>query len=154
MYNVQCTAEAPVRYKLPKPCRLRLKSLVDPLFAKGKSEYAYPLRLVWRIADADDMAGVLPKGSTVTVGRVQMLVSIPKRKQKRAVDRVLLRRRVRDAYRRLLPSFETRVRKRPDIATLSLAVVYISSGIEPQSKIDERLARLFDTLASKLDLPE
>ena len=24
-----------VRYKLPKPCRLRLKSLVDPLFAKG-----------------------------------------------------------------------------------------------------------------------
>lgn len=143
-----------VRYKLPKPCRLRLKSLVDPLFAKGKSEYAYPLRLVWRAAGADDMAHVLPRGSSVTVGKVQLLVSIPKRKQRRAVDRVLLRRRVRDAYRHLLPAFEARVSKRPDIATLSLAVVYISSEIESQAKISERLGKLFDALCSKLDLPQ
>lgn len=142
-----------VRQKFPKPCRLRLKTLVDPLFADGRSEYAYPLRMVWRNVDAAHTEGILPRGSNVRVGRVQMLVSIPKRRQRRAVDRVLLRRRVREAYRRLLPAFEERVSRRSDIATLSLAVVYISDKIESQARISARLEKLLDAVAEKLEIP-
>lgn len=145
--------EANVRQKLPKPCRLRLKTLVDPLFADGCSAYAYPLRMVWRSVDAVSMEHVLPRGSSVRVGRVQMLVSIPKRRHRRAVDRVLLRRRVREAYRRLLPAFEERVRRKADIATLSLGIVYISEKIEPQAKIALRLEKLLNVVAEKLNLP-
>ena len=77
--------------RLRKPCRLRLKTLVEPLFANGKSEFAYPLRAVWRTCAANQLTHILPKGSSESIGRVQMLVVIPKRKQKHATDRVLLR---------------------------------------------------------------
>ncbi len=33
------------------------------------------------------------------VGALQMLVTVPKKKRRRAVDRVLMRRRIREAYR-------------------------------------------------------
>ena len=136
--------------RLRKPCRLRLKTLVEPLFANGKSEFAYPLRAVWRTCAANQLTHILPKGSSESIGRVQMLVVIPKRKQKHATDRVLLRRRVREAYRRLLPAFEESVRQYPHIATLSVAFVYISGKAEPYDTIYRKMEKLLTNIAAQL----
>lgn len=136
--------------RLRKPFRLRLKTLVEPLFANGKSEFAYPLRAVWRTCAANQLTHILPKGSSESIGRVQMLVVIPKRKQKHATDRVLLRRRVREAYRRLLPAFEESVRQYPHIATLSVAFVYISGKAEPYDTIYRKMEKLLTNIAAQL----
>ncbi len=70
----------------PKSHRLCSKYLIDKLFEPGcsKSFSAYPLRLVIR---------------KVEEGDTQLLISVPKRFFKHAVDRNRVKRQVREAYR-------------------------------------------------------
>lgn len=63
---------------------------IEKLYARGTSIIAYPLRAVWLEVPRED-------GRHAVVAR--FLVSIPKKRIRHAVDRVLLRRRTREAYR-------------------------------------------------------
>ena len=146
--------ETNVSYRLRKPCKLRHKALVDPLFGDGDSLYAYPLRLVWRSVDGETLQKAFRPGFMPKLGKVQMLISVPKRKLKRAVDRVLMRRRIREAYRHLLPEFEAVVERYPIIATLSLGVVFIASKPEPYDLVERKLAKLLTRLVAELQPSE
>lgn len=73
------------RYTLAKEERLSWKRYIDLLFAEGKSFIAFPLRVVYLTADA---------GPAVPVS---MLVSVSKKKFKRAVKRNQVKRQVREA---------------------------------------------------------
>jgi len=68
--------------------RLSGKRLIDSLFREGSSFVVYPYRVVFLRTDA--FSGDFP---------AQVLVSVPKRRFKRAVDRNLLKRRMREGYR-------------------------------------------------------
>ena len=63
---------------------------IEKLYARGTSIIAYPLRAVWLEVPRED--GRHPVAA-------RFLVSIPKKRIRHAVDRVLLRRRTREAYR-------------------------------------------------------
>ncbi|MCC8359519.1 ribonuclease P protein component [Salinimicrobium sediminilitoris] len=68
--------------------KLKSKIIIDSLFAEGNSVKKYPLRLVY-----------LPlENSSDNVNKVA--VSVPKRSFKRAVDRIKLKRLMREAYRK------------------------------------------------------
>lgn len=71
---------------LPKSQRLNSHYFIEALFTPGNSRSmtAYPLRLVYRTLDADTD---------------EMLISVPKRQFKHAVDRNHVKRQVREAYR-------------------------------------------------------
>ncbi|MVN77864.1 ribonuclease P protein component [Hymenobacter sp. HMF4947] len=76
------------RHTFPKEEHLCRKKLIEQLFSKqGSSFGVYPLRLTWLAAPA---LGPTPP---------QVLVSVPKRTFKRAVDRNRLKRLLREAYR-------------------------------------------------------
>ncbi|MBC8082838.1 MAG: ribonuclease P protein component [Hymenobacter sp.] len=74
-------------YSFPKEEHLCRKKLIDELFGRGSSFGLYPLRLVWLPAEVFSAAPP------------QVLVSVSKRSFKRAVDRNLLKRLMREAYR-------------------------------------------------------
>lgn len=57
------------------------------LFEQGHSSIAFPLRAVYRLHEPGKESPA------------QFLITIPKKKIRHAVDRVLLRRRTREAYR-------------------------------------------------------
>lgn len=71
----------------PKEERLCSRRLTGSLFKTGTAFSQPPLRTIWMAA---------PDGYDQPV---QLLISVPKHRQKRAVDRNLLRRRIREAYR-------------------------------------------------------
>lgn len=118
-----------MRQTFSKAERLCSKKEIERLFAKGSPEtrsvFVYPFRVLYRLALADPVPA-LP----------QLLISVSKRTFKRAVDRNLLKRRIREAYRRnkaLL--FET-----PDrVPPASIALVYIAKEKISFEEIEKRL---------------
>ncbi|MBQ0073814.1 MAG: ribonuclease P protein component [Prevotella sp.] len=71
----------------PKSQRLCSRYLIDKLFMPGnsRSQSSYPLRLVYHFEDGE--------------GENELLISVPKRCFKHAVDRNHVKRQVREAYR-------------------------------------------------------
>lgn len=137
-----------IRYTLGKEEKLRHKTLVDGVFSKGKTLYEYPLRLSYRILDGEKLAGSFRREVPAGIGRMQMMITVPKKKMKRAVDRVRMRRLIREAYRlnrhvvsHALPS---------DAATLSLAFVYLNSEKADYQAIERKMKRLLGEMARRL----
>ncbi|HHF51071.1 MAG TPA: ribonuclease P protein component [Candidatus Aminicenantes bacterium] len=79
-------------FSLSKSERLSSRKAITSLFHTGKSIYAPPLRIIYTLEEK----GLHP---------VVMAVSVPKRLFRRAVDRNLLKRRIREAYRLNKPAF-------------------------------------------------
>lgn len=71
---------------LPKSEILRGKKIIQELFDKGSSFYLYPFRVKY--------LGEAPQHD-----KTRILVTVPKKLYKRAVDRNQLKRRIKEAYR-------------------------------------------------------
>ena len=76
----------------PRRERLKSKKRIARLFEQGKSGFVYPVRYV--LLDDSAEESVAGKDRSLSV-----LISVPKRHHKRAVERNLLKRRMREAYR-------------------------------------------------------
>src|ERR1700709_2705743 len=74
-------------YTFKKEERLCNKKLIDKLFHNGSSFLCYPFKASWLLVDG---AAQFP---------VQILFSVSKRRYKHAVDRNLIKRRMRETYR-------------------------------------------------------
>ena len=109
------------RLTLRKDEKLRHRSLVERLFGEGRSAYAYPLRVVWQTYTPEELERNFRTGVPPRVGAVQMLITVPKKKRRHAVDRVLMRRRMR---------------------LLDMAFVYIATTNEDFQTVRSRMRKL------------
>lgn len=73
--------------KFYKEERLCSRKYLDLLFKNGSSFLLYPFRVSYRFVD---QTAAFP---------VQVVINVPKKRYKHAVDRNLLKRRIREAYR-------------------------------------------------------
>lgn len=108
-----------VKYTFKKSERLSGKKDIQELFKNGSSFYLYPFKVI-----------ILPSAKSK---QHQVLFSVPKRNFKRAVDRNLLKRRMREAYRlhKHLLATEPQV--------LSIAYIYTSKEIMDYNTIAKPL---------------
>ena len=101
--------------------RLCSVKVIDTLFDRKNSAnegvFSYPMRVVFQ-----------PKESTDTDSTTQVLFSVPKRQFKHAVDRNLIRRRMREAYR---------LNKSMLNAHFNIAFIYIGKTIEEYKAIEK-----------------
>lgn len=115
------------RHTLRKSAKLRHRTLVQGLFEKGRSVYSGPLRVTYRPMTEAELTDSFRVEVPDLMGPVQMMITVPKKKRRHAVDRVLMRRRIREAFRLHYPPLRELTEKNPDIRTLSLAIVYLQS---------------------------
>ncbi len=113
-------------YTFKKEERLCSKKLLDKLFHSGSSFLLYPFRITWL---AEDLAGPFP---------VQVVISVPKRRFKRAVDRNLLKRKIRDIYR-LNKSDLLYSSLRNANVTLLASIQYIGKDIPDYAYLEKKL---------------
>ena len=123
------------RYTLSKEERLSWKRYIDQLFAEGQSFIAFPLRVVFLPVEEAALAPV------------SIMVSVPKKKFKRAVKRNLIKRQVREAYR---------VRKYDLIDPLTeknkhllVAFLYVDKEIHPSRDVEKAMTKALKILCDK-----
>ncbi len=126
------------RYTLGKAERLGSKKMIERLFSGGKSFPAFPLRVVYMPIEGKD--GEPP---------ASILVSVSKKRFKRAVKRNLVKRQVREAYRKhkhLLTDALSARHKR-----LVLAFIWLDKRIHPFAEVEERMQKLLLHIAERLE---
>ncbi len=123
------------RLTLRKSAKLRHRTLVQGVFDKGKSVYSGPLRFTFRTLNEQELANSFKVAIPDKIGPLQVMITVPKKKRRHAVDRVLMRRRIREAFRLQCGKLWTLVKDDPTIRTLSIAIVYTQSVNTPMSDI-------------------
>lgn len=112
-------------FKFPRAEKIKGEKLIQELFEKGSSFYFFPFRVFWRFDNS-------PGKSTHRI-----LFSVSRKNFKRAVDRNLIKRRMRESYRlnkNLLPGS-------PE---LLIAYIYNAKEILTFAQIQERLIKTFN----------
>jgi ribonuclease P protein component len=125
-------------YTFKKEERLCNKKLIDELFHKGSSFLCYPFKASWLLVD--DAVQTVP---------AQLLISVSKRRYKHAVDRNLVKRRLREAYRlnKQQHLYELLVDANKKII---ISIGYIGKQIESYELFDKKMLKLFKQLSEEL----
>lgn len=115
--------------KQHKLCSLRS---IESLFAGAddtRSTLAYPLRAVWRPTQwrPDNDCGL-----------DRFLISIPKRRLHKAVERVRMRRLTREAYRLCHRDY----RSTDSTSPLDIAFIYIANELKDYSSVEKAMRRI------------
>lgn len=126
-----------MRHTLPKEERLSWKRHIDYLFEQGKSFIAYPLRVVYVVMEAGELKAP-----------ASFLVSVSKKKFKRAVKRNRVKRQVREAYRTRKADLFTALDQNGK--SLLVAFLYLEKETLPSSSIDKAMVKALRTLGEKV----
>lgn len=141
-----------MRNTLRKAEKLRHKTLVDGVFANdGRSLYEFPLRLKYRALSEEELEGSFRTGIPAGIAPLQMMITVPKKKRRHAVDRVLMRRRIREAYRLNRHALKQAIDSNPHVRTLSVSFIYIHTDNADFSVIERKMRRLLSKLAQQFE---
>jgi ribonuclease P protein component len=124
-------------YTFTKEERLCNKRLIDELFHNGSSFLCYPFKASWLLMTEPQQVPA------------QIVFSVSKKRYKRAVDRNLIKRRMREAYR-LSKQQQLYNQLNNADKRIILSVGYIGKEIAPYELIEKKMLKLLMQLNTEL----
>jgi len=122
------------RFTFGKNERLCEKKSIGRLFKEGKHFFRYPFKVI-----------VLPLEETTSVP-AKVLISVPKRHFKKAVDRNRIKRLIRESYRKHKALLQE---NGPSEASFLLAFIYTSSELHDYSFIEKKIILALQQISAK-----
>ena len=117
--------------------RLSGQKIIETLFKEGKSYVINPFRVVWMECE---LMAPFP---------VQVLISVSKKRINKAVDRNLIKRRIREAYRKNKEDiYEFLSQKHVKCA---LALIYSTDRIADYKEIEEKIILLLQRFPTEYE---
>lgn len=135
------------RHTLSKTERLKSYKRIRILFTQGQKFKVFPL-VVYFLLRVEEVEGV--EGDEGVEGNLQMGVSVGKRHFKRAVDRNLLKRRIREAYRKQKHDVKETLTALG--ISMDIFFVYSNARISDYAEIETAMASALSILSDKLKL--
>jgi ribonuclease P protein component len=114
--------------------KLCSQKTIDRLFKEGASVKAFPLRVVFLEVDEADSA-------------VQVLISVPKKRIRKAHDRNRVKRLIREAYR--LNKAELVERTASEGKRLALAFIYLFDRVMESAEVHEAMQRVLPLIGGQ-----
>lgn len=127
-----------VKNTLSKQERLHGEKRIEQLFSSGSSFIAYPLRVVF-----------LKKKRLEAVSDVSIMVSVSKKKFKRAVKRNRMKRLVREAFRLNKQPFYNLCEKYN--LSLDIAFLYLKDELSDFAEIEKAILKVVSSLTDRLE---
>ena len=128
LVNTLCKAE-----------RLNSKLAIENLFSGGaKSLSVFPLRVVFTSVEMDNDA--IP---------ASILISVPKKRFKRAVKRNRVKRQIREAYRKNKHELSDCLCRKK--SGLHLAFIYLDNELHSSEEIEDKVKSLLNRVIDKLN---
>lgn len=119
-------------YKSEKLCS---RTAINEIFNSGNSVISYPLRVVFREVNG-----------CVTVPR--FMITVPKKKIRTAVRRVLLRRRIREAYRLNRSILNDCLSGRD--GNVEMAFIYLDNGVADYKIIELKMQDILRKISARM----
>ena len=123
-------------FQFPKKQKLCSEKAIERLFVNGKSISEKPFRAVWIFEKNNDNVFV------------KSLIVVSKKRMKLAVDRNIIKRRIKEAYRLQKKQLEFFLESNNQ--QLNLAIIYQQEEILDYKTLEEKLNLLLSRLINKL----
>lgn len=120
------------RQSLSKYERLKSRKEIDNLFSGGQKLFEYPFLIRWNVTVLD------------TKFPAQFLVSVPKKRFKKAVDRTRIKRLVREAYRKNKSRLYRKLSA--DKKQMAIAIVYVGKEMPEYGDTEKKTIILLQRL--------
>lgn len=116
-------------YKREKLCSL---TAIEALFSgkDSRSCSAFPVRAVWRVNNRRNHTA-------------QFFISVPKKRLRHAVDRVKMRRRIREAYR-----LNRHYLQLPENMAIDMTFIYLNNGLQDYATVEHAIIRLLGKISN------
>ncbi len=125
------------KYTLSKTERLNRRTLIERLFGGGgKSLPAFPLRAVYMQVEKEEFPSV------------SILISVPKKRFKRAVKRNRIKRQIREAYRKNKDILQVPLKESGK--KIAVAFIWIDNELHESVKVEAKVKKLLQLIAERL----
>jgi ribonuclease P protein component len=108
--------------------RLSGQKIIERLFSEGKSYSVFPFRIIWL------------KSTFECDFPARIMISVSKKRFKRAVDRNLIKRRIREAYRKNKPDIYAYLSHQQ--VQCAICLIYNAERILDYTEIEEKIKLL------------
>ncbi len=121
-------------YKSEKLCSVTAINTLFDRHAANFTHAAFPIRVFWKV-----------NSERTTGAPLQFLISVPKKRLRHAVDRVTMRRRIREAFRLHHHAYPL-----PEGVRIDVAFVYVDSKLHSYQRVEGSMLRLLKSISSAL----
>jgi ribonuclease P protein component len=126
-----------VNNSLGKTERLCSAKVINELFKNGRKFNNYPFRIFWKLSDTADLQCI------------RILVAVPKKNIAKAIQRNLIRRRIREIYRKNKGIFYNGLTNKTS-KSLDIAFIFADNNILDYYELENRVISTFQKLGEFL----
>jgi ribonuclease P protein component len=128
-----------ISYTFSKDERLNSKVSIEELFKKGNSFFKYPFKVIYGKALSEEKF------------IIKLLISVPKRTFKKAVDRNSIKRLIREAYR--LNKHILYDSEKIGPSSMNIALIYNAKSILSYQEIERKIILILQTIKKQDEVP-